>query len=31
MIGKYAAKLDEKRKNDAAAVLAKDATVMDKL
>ena len=26
-----AAKLDEKRKNDAAAVLAKDATVMDKL
>ena len=26
-----AAKLDEKRKNDAAAVLAKDAGVMDKL
>ena len=26
-----AAKLDEKRKNDAAAVLAKDALVMDKL
>ena len=26
-----AAKLDEKRRNDAAAVLAKDATVMDKL
>ncbi len=26
-----AAKLDEKRKNDAAAVLAKDASVMDKL
>ena len=26
-----AAKLDEKRKNDAAAVLAKDAAVMDKL
>ena len=26
-----AAKLDEKRRNDAAAVLAKDATVMEKL
>jgi len=26
-----AAKLDEKRRNDAAAVLAKDASVMDKL
>ena len=26
-----AAKLDEKRRNDAAAVLSKDATVMDKL
>lgn len=26
-----AAKLDEKRKNDAAAVLAKDASVMDRL